>query len=135
MVAALSQCLVQLFDFQLDRGYTLPSPSSWVVRDNKWRATRYGLDAIVITDEKGATAPLRDELYELIAELEPVAARLGCHDELSVASEVLEHGASYERQRAVYTRTGDLASVVDALVTEFAEDRFCIRGDGGHGRQ
>jgi carboxylate-amine ligase len=135
MVAALSQCLVQLFDTQLDRGYTLPSPSSWVVKDNKWRATRYGLDAIVITDEAGATAPLRDELYELLAELEPVASKLGCQDELSVASEVLEHGASYERQRAVYAQTGDLSSVVDALVTEFAEDRFCTHGDGGHGRK
>ena len=101
MVAALSQSLVQLFDAQLDRGYKLPSPSSWVVRDNKWRATRYGLDATVITDESGTTAPLRDELYELLAELEPVASRLGCLDELCVVSEVLEHGASYERQRAV----------------------------------
>ncbi len=134
MVAALSQCLVQLFDFQLDRGYTLPAPSSWVVRDNKWRATRYGLDAIVITDEAGATAPLRDQLYELLAELEPVAARLGCSDELSVVSDVLEHGASYERQRAVYARTGNLTSVVDALVTEFADDRFWTPGDGDHGR-
>jgi carboxylate-amine ligase len=134
MVAALSQCLVQLFDFQLDRGYKLPSPSSWVVKDNKWRATRYGLDAIVITDETGATAPLRDQLYELIAELEPVAARLGCSDELSVACDVLDHGASYERQRAVYARTGELTSVVDALVSEFANDRFW-HGDGdGHGR-
>jgi carboxylate-amine ligase, YbdK family len=135
MVTALSQCLVQLFDAQLDRGYTLPCPSSWVVRDNKWRATRYGLDAIVITDEAGATAPLRDELFELLAELEPVASRLGCQDELSVVSDVLEHGASYERQRAVYAQTGDLISVVDALVTEFAEDRFCMYGDGGHGRK
>jgi carboxylate-amine ligase len=109
-----------------------------VVRDNKWRATRYGLDAIVITDEAGATAPLRDEFYELIKELEPVASRLGCLDELSVAYEVLEYGASYERQRAVYARTGDLISVVDALVTEFAEDRFCTQGtqgDDAHGRQ
>jgi carboxylate-amine ligase len=135
MVAALSQCLVQLFDSQLDRGYTLPSPSSWIVRDNKWRATRYGLDAIVITDEAGATAPLRDELYELIRALEPVAARLGCLDELSVASEVLEYGASYERQRGIYARTGDLNRVVDALVTEFAEDRFCTQGEAEHGRQ
>jgi carboxylate-amine ligase len=106
-----------------------------VVRDNKWRATRYGLDAIVITDEAGATAPLRDELFELLAELEPVASRLGCQDELSVVTEVLEYGASYERQRAVYARTGDLINVVDALVTEFAEDRFCTYGDGGHGRE
>jgi carboxylate-amine ligase len=135
MAAALSQCLVQLFDSQLDRGYCLPSPSSWVVRENKWRATRYGLDAIVITDDSGATAPVRDDLYELLRQLEPVASRLGCLDELSVLSEVLEHGASYERQRDVYLRTGDLVSVVDALVTEFAEDRFCTYGDGGHGRQ
>src|SRR5271155_5775871 len=134
MVTALSQCLVQLFDSQLDRGYTLPSPSTWVVRDNKWRATRYGLDAIMITDEAGATAPLRDEFYELLLELEPVASRLGCLEELSVAFEVLERGASYERQRAVYASTGDLVSVVDALITEFADDRFSTQGGIGHGR-
>ena len=134
MVAALSQSLVQLFDSQLDRGYQLPSPSSWVVRDNKWRATRYGLDATVITDESGATAPLRDEVYELVRELEPIADRLGCLEELQVASEVLEYGASYERQRAILAYSGDLTGVIDALVTEFAEDRFVIPGEGGHGR-
>ena len=135
MVAALSQSLVQLFDAQLDRGYQLPSPSSWVVRDNKWRATRYGLDATVITDESGTTAPLRDELYELVRELEPVADRLGCLEELRVTSEVLDHGASYERQRAVLAYDGEMTGVIDALVTEFAEDRFVIPGEGGHGRK
>ena len=135
MVAAFSQSLVQLFDTQLDRGYQLPSPSSWVVRDNKWRATRYGLDATVITDESGTTAPLRDELYELVLELEPVADRLGCLEELRVTSEVLDHGASYERQRAVLAYDGEMTGVIDALVTEFAEDRFVIPGEGGHGRK
>jgi glutamate---cysteine ligase / carboxylate-amine ligase len=135
MVAALSQSLVQLFDAQLDRGYQLPSPSSWVVRDNKWRATRYGLDATVITDESGTTAPLRDEVYELIRELEPAADRLGCLEELQVASEVLEYGASYERQRAVLTHAGEMTDVINALVAEFAEDRFVIPGEGGHGRK
>ncbi len=135
MAAALSQSLVQLFDAQLDRGYQLPSPSSWVVRDNKWRATRYGLDATVITDESGTTAPLRDELYELVRELEPVADRLGCLEELQVTSEVLEFGASYERQRAILAQPGEMTDVVDALVTEFAEDRFVIPGEGGHGRK
>jgi glutamate---cysteine ligase / carboxylate-amine ligase len=89
----------------------------------------------VITDEAGATAPLRDELYELVRELEPVALRLGCLEELSVAFDVLELGASYERQRAVYAQTGDLLSVVDALVTEFADDGFCTQGGAGHGRK
>jgi carboxylate-amine ligase len=132
MVAALSQCLVQLFDFQLDRGYRLPSPATWVVRDNKWRVTRYGLDAIVITDDSGATAPMRDELYELVRELEPVADRLGCSPELGVVSDVLDQGASYERQRAVMADSGALTGVVDALVTEFAEDRFLCPGEVVH---
>jgi carboxylate-amine ligase len=133
MLAAIVQCLVQLFDTQLDRGYQLPSRPSWVLRDNKWRATRYGLDAVVITDDSGATAPLRDEVFELLRDLEPVAWRLGCVEELAVASEVLEYGASSERQRAAHAADSDLTSVVDALVTEFAEDRFVLRGDGGHG--
>jgi carboxylate-amine ligase len=133
MLAAIVQCLVQLFDSQLDRGYQLPSRPSWVLRDNKWRATRYGLDAVVITDDSGATAPLRDEVFELLRDLEPVAWRLGCVEELAVASEVLEYGASSERQRAAHAVDADLTSVVDALVTEFAEDRFVLRGDGGHG--
>ena len=129
MVAALSQCLVQLFDTQLDRGYQLPSQPSWVIRDNKWRATRYGLDAIVITDAGGSTAPLRDELYELSQDLQPVARRLGCAEELNVVGEVLNSGASYERQRAMLATGGGLTDVVDALVREFAEDRFVCPGE------
>jgi len=132
MLAAIVQCLVQLFDAQLDRGYVLPRRSPWVIADNKWRATRYGLDAMVITNEAGATAPLRDEIFELLRDLEPVAWRLGCPEELAVASEVLEAGASCDRQRAVRAAAGgDLACVVDALVTEFAEDRFVVTDEGG----
>jgi carboxylate-amine ligase len=134
MVAALSQSLVQLFDTQLDRGYRLPRPAAWVVRDNKWRATRYGLDARVITDDTGTTAPVRDELYELTRELAPVAERLGCGPELEVVSEVLDTGASYERQRAIVEKGGDLADVVDALAAEFAGDRFVAPGELAHGR-
>ena len=134
MTAALSQSLVQLLDTQLDRGYTLPTPPAWVVRDNKWRATRYGLDAIVITDDSGSTAPLRDELYELTRELQPVADRLGCGPELGVVTEVLDSGASYERQRAIVASGGGLGDVVDALVTEFAEDRFVVPGEAAHAR-
>ena len=132
MVAALSQSLVHLFDSQLDRGYRLPSQPPWIIRDNKWRATRYGLDAIVITNAEGATAPLRDELYELFRMLQPVAERLGCASELQVVNEVLERGASYERQRAVMAAGGRLTNVVDALVTEFAEDRFVGPEESSH---
>jgi carboxylate-amine ligase len=134
MVAALSQSLIHLLDTQLDRGYRLPCPAAWVVRDNKWRATRYGLDAMVITDDFGSTAPLRDQLYELVRELEPVAERLGCAAELAVAFEVLDQGASDERQRALVASGSELTDVVDALAAEFAEDRFVCPGEAVHGR-
>src|SRR5258708_10590324 len=100
MVGALSQSLVQLFDSQLDRGYTLPRRPAWVVRDNKWRGTRYGLDAIVITAASGSTAPLPDELYELVAGLRPVADRLGRPTPLPGVSAVLVLGATCERPAA-----------------------------------
>ncbi|OLT25542.1 glutamate--cysteine ligase [Nocardiopsis sp. CNR-923] len=118
MAAALCQSLVELFDHQLDRGYGLPNPPSWLVSDNKWRATRYGLDARVITDVHGTTVPIRDDLYELVRELRPVAARLGCAEDLDLVSETLDKGASYERQRAVVAEGGSLDDVVDMLAAE-----------------
>ncbi|MFI6574614.1 glutamate--cysteine ligase [Nocardiopsis sp. NPDC050513] len=118
MAAALCQSLVELFDHQLDRGYGLPNPPSWLVSDNKWRATRYGLDARVITDVHGTTVPIRDDLYELVRELRPVAARLGCAEDLDLVSEILDKGASYERQRAVVAEGGSLDDVVDMLAAE-----------------
>ena len=124
MAAALAQCLVQRLDTQLDRGYGLPSPASWVVRDNKWRATRYGLDAVIITDDKGSTMRLRDELYELIRELAPTAERLGCAEELDVVYEVLDRGASYDRQRAIRAQGGSLSDVVDGLIAELHTDKI-----------
>ncbi len=59
-VAALAQCLVERFDRQLDSGYTLPEPRPWLVRENKWRAARYGLDAEIVIDNVGNLQPVRD---------------------------------------------------------------------------
>ncbi len=119
MVAALAQCLVEQLDIQLDRGYILPVPKSWTVRENKWRAARYGLDAQIIIDDRGRTAPVRTSLTELAAELAPLAARLGCSKELARIEEIVGQGASYQRQRMVAAANGgDLRAVVDALVVE-----------------
>jgi len=128
MVAALTQCLVQRFDSQLDQGYQLPNPPQWVVRENKWRAARYGMDAHVVLNERGETRPLPELLADLVAELTPTAVKLGCLDELSRISETVEHGASYARQRAVAAAAGGqgeapLVAVVDALLEEMRSDK------------
>jgi YbdK family carboxylate-amine ligase len=119
VVAAFSQCLVEQFDTQLDRGYTLPTPPSWILRENKWRAARYGLDADVVVDEKGTVRPVRQALLDLAEDLTPTARRLGCEAELAGVERVLTVGASYQRQRAAASRSGgDLRAVVDQLLTE-----------------
>ncbi|MCW2779526.1 MAG: glutamate--cysteine ligase [Frankiales bacterium] len=123
MVAAIGQCLVETFDREIDKGYTLPTPKGWVVRENKWRAARYGLDAEIIVGEDDRVVPVREALVELVQELAPTAERLGCTEELSRVLGVLETGASYQRQRAVAAASGgDLTAVVDSLLREFAEN-------------
>ena len=118
-VAALAQCLVDQLNTQVDRGYRLPEPRSWLVRENKWRAARYGLAADLITDDSGTTRPLRDAIRELVDDLRPIALRLGCADELADVLTIVDSGASYERQRAVAAANGgDLKAVVDSLLAE-----------------
>jgi carboxylate-amine ligase len=121
-VAAMSQCLVEQMDSQIDRGYQLPEPRAWVVRENKWRAARYGLDAEIVVDARGTVRPVRVALRELVDELMPTARRLGCEEELVIVRRILEHGASYERQRRVAAEhDGDLRPVVDALLSEMRD--------------
>jgi carboxylate-amine ligase len=122
VVAALTQCLVEQFDTQLDRGYTLPTPAEWVLRENKWRAVRYGLDADIVVDEKGTVRPIRQVIAELAEELAPTAKRLGCAAELADVDRILELGASYQRQRTVAAaHDGDLRPVVDSLLAELRD--------------
>jgi YbdK family carboxylate-amine ligase len=121
-VAALSQCLVERFDRELDRGYTLPLPKRWVVEENKWRAARYGLDADIIADEKGTVVPLKQAISDLLEDLMPVARRLDCVAELSTVDRILKVGASYQRQREVAAKNaGDLTKVVDSLLGEMRD--------------
>ena len=122
--AALSQCLVSRLDTLIDRGYTLPMPRGWIVRENKWRAARHGLDAEIIVDEQGRVQPVREAIRELVEELTPVAVTLGCVDELRNALAVLERGPSYVRQREVVAAGGMLPDVVDSLVEELRTDRL-----------
>jgi carboxylate-amine ligase len=121
-VAALAQCLVEQFDTQLDRGYTLPTPASWILRENKWRAARYGLDAEIVVDDQGTVRPVRRALLDLVEDLMPTAKRLGCAGELADVERVLGTGASYQRQRAVAAaHDGDLTAVVDSLLAEMRD--------------
>jgi carboxylate-amine ligase len=121
-VAALSQCLVERFDRQLDYGYTLPEPRPWLVRENKWRAARYGLDAEIVVDNTGRVQPLTTAITDLVEDLLPIARRLDCSEELEAVPRLMARGASYQRQRAAAAaNNGDLTAVVDLLLAEMRD--------------
>ncbi|MGY2009129.1 glutamate--cysteine ligase [Nocardia gipuzkoensis] len=121
-MAALIHCLIVDLDHRVENGEDLPTLPPWHVQENKWRAARYGLDAIIITDADSNERLVTDDLNDLLNRLEPTAARLGCADELALVAEIPKRGASYQRQRRVAAASqGDLVAVVDALVEELKQ--------------
>ncbi|MEO3934037.1 glutamate--cysteine ligase [Micrococcaceae bacterium Sec7.4] len=118
-IAALTQCLVDEFSTTLDNGGTIPTMPPWHVQENKWRAARYGLDAIIILDAEGNEQLVTDHIRETVARLGPVAVKLDCVAELADVLKIIERGAGYQRQRRVAAEHGgDLRSVVLDLVQQ-----------------
>ncbi len=121
-LVALSHCLVVDLDARVAAGEPVEVLPPWHTQENKWRAARYGLDAIVIVDAEGAERLVTDDLADLLVRLEPTAVRLGCATELASLTDLVSRGASYQRQRAVAASTdGDLVAVVDSVVRELRE--------------
>ncbi len=118
-VAALIQCLVDDMSQRLDDGEELPTMQPWFVRENKWRAARYGMDAEIILNAAGDEQLVTDAVAGELERLAPVAERLGCAAELDQVNLILEHGASYQRQlRVAEANGGSLRAVVASLARE-----------------
>lgn len=117
-ITALSQSLVVWLGERYKAGLSLPDHRAWTIRDNKWRAARYGVDAEIIRDEEGNLMSLRRSISDLVERLEPTADRLGCRSDLLKVSSILERGTSATRQREAYARDRNLSRVVDLLVAE-----------------
>jgi carboxylate-amine ligase len=123
-IAALTQCLVEHFSSELDAGREVPKLQPWFVRENKWRAARYGMDAIIIRNAAGDERLVTEDLAELLSVLTPTAQALGCLAELDGVRDIVDRGASYQRQlRVAAANSGSLKAVVSSLVWELREDR------------
>ncbi|OBA53967.1 glutamate--cysteine ligase [Corynebacterium sp. EPI-003-04-2554_SCH2473622] len=97
----------------------LPSLQPWHIAENKWRAARYGLDALVITSRDTHERWVKDELADLVEELAPIAEELGCSRELQLVGEIVDKGAGYQRQRQRFAQSGgDWKQVVAATAEE-----------------
>jgi carboxylate-amine ligase len=121
-IAALTQCLVEHFSRELDAGRDVPTMQPWFVRENKWRAARYGMDAIIIRNAAGDERLVTKDLDSLVPALAPIADALGCEAELESVWGIVNGGASYQRQlRVAEANNGSLKAVVSSLVRELRE--------------
>ena len=70
-LAALIQALVVGLCNHYDTGTQLPYLDSWIIHENKWRATRYGMEAKLIIDEDGNEEDIKSIIKNTISALEP----------------------------------------------------------------
>lgn len=118
-LTALTHCLVVHLEDRLDAGTLPPMLPPWHVQENKWRAARYGLDAVVVLDDGNREGSVTDDIRELLDVLAPVSRRLGCRRELELVEQILGQGAGYQRQRAaVAAADGDITAAVRVTTDE-----------------
>ncbi len=90
-----------------------------LINENKWRASRYGIDGRLIDFGKEEEVNTRVLIYELLDFVDDVVDNLGSRHAISYVSKMLENGTGADRQLATYQQTGSLVSVVDYIHESF----------------
>ena len=89
-----------------------------LIMENKWRASRWGIDGKLIDFGKQVEVPERDLILEYLDFVDDVVDELNCREEVNYVHEILEKGTGADRQLKVFQETGDLKRVVDFMVEE-----------------
>jgi glutamate---cysteine ligase / carboxylate-amine ligase len=90
-----------------------------LVNENKWRASRYGIDGDLIDFGKEAEVNTRVLIYELLDFVDDVVDHLGSRHAVTFIQRMMEMGTGADRQLAVYERTQNLPAVADFIRSEF----------------
>ena len=89
-----------------------------LIMENKWRASRYGMDGKLIDFGKQTEVPARDLILEYLEFVDDVVDELESREELNYIHTMLKTGRGADRQLRVYQETGDLKKVVDYIIEE-----------------
>ena len=120
-IVALAQSLVATLAEAHEAGETARVQPVTLVDENKWRATRDGLDARLIDLEHDTERPAREAVLALVERSEAAARRLGCADELESVERILAGGTGADEQLRVYEETGSLLAVAQWIAKETVE--------------
>lgn len=93
-----------------------------LVNENKWRASRYGIDGNLIDFGKETEVNARALIHELLDFVDDVVDELGSRHYIQRTLDILENGTGADQQLKVYTDTKDLVSVTDFITNSFLKD-------------
>jgi carboxylate-amine ligase len=82
-----------------------------IANENKWRAARYGLDAVVTDVETGDGTPVIALIERTLARIAPHARELGCEGELGGIERILGDGNGAARQLRSFAGGGGVRAV------------------------
>jgi carboxylate-amine ligase len=90
-----------------------------LINENKWRASRYGIDGLMIDFGKEEEVNTRALIYELLEFIDPVVDQLGSRHRLAYIHKILENGTGADRQLKVFEEKKNLVSVVDYIRSQY----------------
>jgi carboxylate-amine ligase len=127
IAAIIVSCLRMLYRLRT-KNQRWRTYSPMLIRENRWRAMRYGSEKGMIDFGRGEVVEFGELLDELIDLIREDAVALGCLDAASAARDILARGTSAHRQLAVRaealaqgaSEAEAMVRVVDHLIAETA---------------
>ena len=92
-----------------------------LLNENKFRASRYGLDGKLIDFGKESEVDTKVLIYELLDFIDDVIPELGSKHAISHVLQMLEKGTGADRQLKIYEDSQSLEKVVDHIHGRFLE--------------
>ena len=111
-LTALIHCLIKSLNDEIDEGTYQFDCHPMMVRQNKWRAARFGIQASLVHAIDYRIESVESLVNELVTRLHGVSQDLGCESELKFVREMAARQSSAARQREILTETGQASDVV-----------------------
>ena len=89
-----------------------------LINENKWRASRYGLDGKMIDFGKECEVDTKLLMLELLDFVDDVVDDLGSRKEIEFVEQMIKNGTGADRQLEVFNQTKDLTKVVDYITEQ-----------------
>lgn len=93
----------------------------WVLRENKWRAVRFGLEAEIIAKPNRRLVALTEDIHYWLEKLSPYVSRFHYEAFVGRLTSLVTHGNSAARQRRKFRDAGSLQDVTRHNVAEFEQ--------------